>query len=126
MASQGQKQGACGHVMATFNQRSGCACCRVKGQGSDPCVNKQDCESCNMRDSLIADQITQLSTPTNKARKEKKNIAATPSLVDAGSVWIVGQVDTPGQVVEKEVQHLPDKKTECTSSIDKKKDSSKT
>ena len=48
MASPGQKRGTCGHVMAAFDQHSRCARCREKGQGSDHCVNKQDCKYCTI------------------------------------------------------------------------------
>ena len=73
---------------------------------------------------LTADQISQLSTPTYKARKEKQSekLAASPSLVDAGSV-ILGQLDKSSSVVDKEVQPLTEKKS--TPSKDKKSTSSK-
>ena len=35
----GQKLGVFGHIMVAFDQHDRCACCREKGQGSDPCVN---------------------------------------------------------------------------------------
>ena len=90
MASPGQKRGALWtHITATFDQHSRCACCKEKGQGYDPCVNKQDCKYCNM---LASDQISQLSTPTYKAGKYKKSekLVTSPSPIDTGSGLILG------------------------------------
>ena len=44
MASPGQKKGSCGHIMALFDAHSKCACCREKGIGQDPCVEKKQCQ----------------------------------------------------------------------------------
>ena len=43
MASPGQKKGACGHIMASFDKHSRCARCREKGHGDDPCVQILQC-----------------------------------------------------------------------------------
>ena len=67
--------------MATLDQH---ACCREKGQGSDLCVDKQDCMYYNI---LMANCIlAQLSTATYKVKEDKKSkkLVASPFLVDAG------------------------------------------
>ena len=43
--------------------------CCDKGQGSDPCVMKQELTLCN---ALTIDQKTQLATPSYKLKKDKK------------------------------------------------------
>ena len=99
------------------------ACCSEKGKGSDPCVNKQDCKYCNM---LMCDQLTQLSTPTYK-KSEMKHVAS-PSLVDAGSVLILGQVisKVSGKVSYKVVPLTHDSKKAAPTEDKKKSTSSKT
>ena len=48
MASIGQKQGACGHLMAASGEHSLCAR-HDKGKDSHPCVLKEaDCLHCNV------------------------------------------------------------------------------
>ena len=61
MASPGQRKGACGHIMASFDRHSRCARCREKGLGEDPCISKLPCEYCEL---LTPDQVIQLATPT--------------------------------------------------------------
>ena len=46
MSSPGQRRGSCGHIMAGFDSHSKCACCRDKGLGDDPCVQKKECDIC--------------------------------------------------------------------------------
>ena len=48
MASPGQRKGACGHIMASFDQHSRCARCRDKGLWDDVCVKKLPCEFCEL------------------------------------------------------------------------------
>ena len=60
MASPGQRKGACGHIMASFDQHSRCARCRDKGLGDDACVKKLPCEFCEL---LTPEQVLQLSQP---------------------------------------------------------------
>ena len=110
--------------MAVFNQHNRCARCRRKGQDNDPCVKNLDCNFCNV---LTSDQRAQLSTPTYKARKEKKayKLAASPSEGDTSSVRVLGQVNKSGNVVEKEVQLPPEKKNSTSSKNKKKSTSSK-
>ena len=52
MSSPSQKHGSCGHIMASFDSHCFCARCREKGKGSDPCVAKKDCNSCNILSEL--------------------------------------------------------------------------
>ena len=113
MASPGQKQGAHGHVMTMFHHFSTCAR-REKWQGSDPCMSEQDCKSC---DVLTADQLIQLSTPTYKARNDKKS-----SLVGPGCVLILLKVHSKvsEKVSDKVVLSTHDSK-KATRTKDKKK-----
>ena len=122
MSSPAQKHGSCGHIMASFDSHSFCAHCREKGKGSDPCVLKNDCNSCNI---LSEDQRLQLSTPSYRLKKEKRDLkksADTPnkdssssSLIDPSSVMVVGVVDdqgivkSPGSSSEKKKNTQPDK-----------------
>ena len=89
MASPGQRKGACGHIMASFDTHSHCARCRDKGLGEDPCVSKLPCEYCDL---LTPEQVIQLATPTYKLRKEKANCKET--FIDPASVTVVAQVDS--------------------------------
>ena len=88
MASPGQRKGVCGHIMASFDQHSRCARCQDKGQGDDACVRKLPCNFCEL---LTPEQVLQLSTPTYKIRKEKKQ--EREALVDPGSVTVLSPVD---------------------------------
>ena len=88
MASPGQRNGACGHIMASFDKHSRCARCRDKNLGDDPCIRKLPCEYCEL---LPPEQIVQLSTPTYKLRKEKQK--ERDSLVDPSSVTVLSPVD---------------------------------
>ena len=94
-------------MMAGFDLHSVCACCRDKKKGQDPCVEKpgSDCLHCN---ALTPEQLSQLSTPSYKIKKEKrelksstpvKNPPSSPTLVDPALVWVVGVVD--GQSTSK-------------------------
>ena len=89
MASPGQRKGACGHIMVSFDTHSRCARCRDKGLGEDPCVSKLPCEYCDL---LTPVQVIQLATPTYKLQKEKAKSKET--LVDPASVMVVAQVDS--------------------------------
>ena len=105
MSSPGQKHGGCGHLMASFDTHSFCARCREKSKGPDPCVSKRDCQACNI---LTEDQRLQLSTPSYRIKKEKresKKQGNTPqkssdssSLIDPSSVTVVGAVDDQGML----------------------------
>ena len=105
MSSLGQKRGACGHVMALFNNHKKCARCRDKGVGEDPCVKKLECQICK---AFTPAQVQQLATLTYKSRKERgelKNMtettsSATPTLRDPSDVTLLGRVhsDEPSSV----------------------------
>ena len=99
MSSPGQKHGGCDDLMARFDSHSFCARCREKGKGPDPCVSKSDCQACNV---LTEDQHIQLSTPSYRIKKERRdskkqgdtpqNNSDSSSLVDPSSVTVVGAV----------------------------------
>ena len=82
MASPGQKQDLCGHLMAAFDKHVCCAHCLYKGKGTDPCINNEDCQHCNI---LTEDQKSRLATPSyQKEKLEPKAISkeSSSSLVD--------------------------------------------
>ena len=128
MFSPGQKHGGCGHLMARFDTHSFCARCREKGKGPDPCVSKSDCQACNV---LTEDQRIQLSTPSYRIKKERrdsKKQGDTPqknsdssSLIDPSSVMVVGAVDDQG-IVNQGILQSPG----SSSGADKKKKDKKT
>ena len=105
MSSPSQKHGSCGHIMASFDSHSFCAHCREKGKGSDPCISHNDCTACN---SLTEDQRIQLSTPSYRLKKEKRDLkkssdtpakdSTSSSLIDPSSVTVVGAVDAQGVI----------------------------
>ena len=89
--------------MAKFDTHSFSARCREKGKDTDPCILHNDCQACN---SLTEEQHVQLSTPSYRLKKEKRDLKKsmdTPSkdsdsstLINSSSVTVVGAVD--GQV----------------------------
>ena len=113
-------------MMAGFDLHGFCARCDKK-KGKDPCVEKpgSDCQHCK---ALTPKQLTQLSTPSYKLKKEKrdkadttpsKNAASTkvtlsPTLVDPVRVSVIRAVD--GQDTGSSAQLAEKKKVE-----DKKK-----
>ena len=134
MSSPSQKHESCGQIMAGFDSHSFCARCREKGKGSDHCVSHNDCNACNSR---TEEQRTQLSTPSYRLKKEKRDLkktADTPkqdassSLIDPSSVTVLGVVDdqgivkSPGSSSEKKKKTSVDKvkpQTSKDSSADK-------
>ena len=105
MSSPGQKRGSCGHAMAIFDQHSYCACCHEKNKGKDPCVESKDTTSCKFCSAFTPEQLAQISTPSYKLKKEKrearKSVSATPTkdsteLVDPASVSVIGVVGQEG------------------------------
>ena len=96
--------------MAGFDSHSFCARCRDKGKGKDPCVEKPQSTNCKFCNSLTSGQCSKLSTPSYKPKKEKhearkenltsptkdNSTSLNPSLVDPGSVSIIGAVDGQG------------------------------
>ena len=86
-------------MMAGFDLHSVCARCRDKKKRSDPCV-KSPPEACGHCNVLTPEQKAQLSTPSYKLKKEKKDSKSTPqksdslstTLVDPALVSVVGVV----------------------------------
>ena len=133
MSSPSQKHGSCGHIMASFDSHCFCAHYREKGKGSDPCVTKKDCNSCNI---LSEEQRLQLSTPSYRLKKEKRDLkkssdtpkqdSSSSSLIDPSSVTVVGAVDdqgilqSPGASSEKKKKPNPSEKAKTHSSKDSK------
>ena len=80
MSSLGQKRGGCGHAMASFDGHFVCACCRDKGKGKDPCMDKKDSASCELCNAFTPDQRAQLANPPappyklNKEKREAKKL----------------------------------------------------
>ena len=101
MASPGQKGGGCG-----LDSHSFCARCRDKGKEKDPSVEKPNTTDCKFCNILISEQHSQLSSPSYKIKKEKrearKDNTATPSKDDlnslnpSASVLVIGAVDGQG------------------------------
>ena len=119
--------------MASFDSHSFCARCREKSKGSDPCISNNDCNSCNL---LTEDQRLQLSTPSYRPKKEKRDLKKTSdtpkqdstssSLIDPSSVMVVGAVDSqgilqsPGSSSGKKKKANPSEKPKAHSSKDPK------
>ena len=127
MSSPSQKHGSCGHIMASFDSHCFCARCREKGKGSDTCISHLDCNACN---SLTEEQRIQLSMPSYRLKKEKresKKVSDTPkqdsssSLIDPSTVTVVGAVDdhgivkSPGSSSDKKKKQNVDKPKPQTS-----------
>ena len=89
-------------MMAGFDVHSVCARCRDKKKGKDPCVEKphSDCQHCKV---LTPEELAQLSTPSYKLKKEKRDKSSTsskdplsssvtlsPTLVDPALVSVLG------------------------------------
>ena len=95
-------EGVGGYMMAGFYLLSVCAHCRDKKKGSDPCIETPPA-TCSHCDALTAEQKAQLSTPSYKLKKEKKEAKSStpakasdtlsPTLVDPALVSVVGVVD---------------------------------
>ena len=117
--------------MASFDSHCFCARCREKGKGSDPCISHLDCNACN---SLTEEQRIQLSTPSYRIKKEKrelKKVSDTPkqdsssSLIDPSVVTVVGAVDdqgivkSPGSSSEKKKKPSSDKPEPHTFKVSK-------
>ena len=120
-------------MMAGFDPHTVCARCRDKKKGSDPCTETPPAP-CSHCDSLTSEQKNQLSTPSSKLKKEKKEAKSStpvknpdslsPTLVDPALVSLVGVVD--GQTtsglsgpVEKKAKKMDSKKSSSSSSSSK-------
>ena len=116
-------------MMAGFDHHSVCVCCRDKKKGSDPCIETPPA-ACLHCDALSSEQKAQLSTPSYKLKKEKKEAKSStpakasdtlsPTLVDPALVSVVGVVD--GQTTsglsgpaEKKPKKAESKKSMTTS-----------
>ena len=120
MSSPSQRRGGCGHMMTGFDQHSVCARCHDKKKGSDPCV-----------ETPPAACIEQLSTPSYKLKKEKREAKSStptkgidtlsPTLVDPELVSVVGVVD--GQS-SSGLSGPAEKKKKLDKKVDKKSSSS--
>ena len=75
MSSPSQRRGGYGHMMAGFDHHSVCARCR-----SDPCIETPPA-ACSHCDALTSEQKAQLSTPSYKLKKEKKEAKSSPAKV---------------------------------------------
>ena len=101
MSSPGQKRGSCGHAMAIFDGHAFCARCREKGKGEEPCIANKDTADCTLCNSFTPEQRAQISTPSYKIKKEKReakrvdNTQPTDELVDPSSVSVIGVVSGP-------------------------------
>ena len=98
MSSPGQKRGSCGHAMAIFDGHAFCARCREKGKGEEPCVKDKDSVDCSLCNSFTLEQRAQISTPSYKIKKEKREAKRadisqpTDELIDPSSVSVIGVV----------------------------------
>ena len=116
-------------MMAGFDHYSFGARCRDKKTGSDPRIETPPA-SCSHCDALSSGQKAQLSTPSYKLKKEKKESKSStpaktsdtlsPTLVDPALVSVVGVVD--GQTTsglsgpaEKKAKKAESKKSSSTS-----------
>ena len=102
MSSPSQRRGGCGHMIAGFDLHSVCARCHDKKKGSDPCIETPPA-ACSHCDALSSEQKAQLSTPSYKLKKERKEAKSStpakavdtlsPILVDPALVSVVGVLD---------------------------------
>ena len=134
MSSPGQRRGKCGHVMANFDTHSHCARCRDKGKGKEPCVSDPQTSDCQICNGLTSEQLQQLSTPSYKLKKEKREAKLTDSspsqiseqLVDPSSVSVIGVVDGEGSVKSPDPVPPLDKKSKKDNKSSKKEKSPST
>ena len=101
MSSPGQKRGSCGHAMAIFDGHAFCARCREKGKGEEPCIANKDTVDCTLCNAFTPEQRAQISTPSYKIKKEKReakrldSTQPTDDFVDPSSVSVIGVVSGP-------------------------------
>ena len=112
-----QKYGLISIYIFVFDTNTS-ARCRDKGKGKEPCVSDPQTSDCQICNSLRSEQHQQLSTPSYKLKKEKREAKladSTPSqdsdqLVDPSSVSVIGVVDGQGSVKSPAPVPPPDKK----------------
>ena len=115
MSSPGQKRGSCGHAMAGFDGHSFCARYREKGKGEEPCIANKDTTDCKFCNLFTPEQRAQISTPSYKIKKEKREAKRvdnpTPTediaLVDPANVLVIGAV---GGAASQSPSLLPEKR----------------
>ena len=118
-------------MMAGFDFHSFCARCRNKKKGSDPCVETPPAP-CRHCDALTADQKAQLTTPSYKLKKEKREAKTStpakdsdtlsPTLVDPALVSVVGVVDGQGTSGASGLSGPEEKKKKSEKISEKKSD----
>ena len=102
MSSPGQKRGTCGHAMTSFHGHAFCAPCREKGKGEEPCISNKDTSDCTFCNAFTPEQRAQISTPSYKIKKEKREAKRmdsnqpTDELVDPSSISVIGVVGGTG------------------------------
>ena len=119
MSSPGQKRGSCGHAMAFFDSHAFCACCREKGKGEEPCIANKNTSDCSFCNTFTPEQRAQISTTSNKIKKEKReakrmdSTQPTDELVDPSNVSVIGVVgetaSSSKSPVPPEKKHKKDK-----------------
>ena len=74
-------------MMADFDLHGVCTRCPDKKKGKDPCVEKpgSDCQHCK---ALTPEQLAQLSTPSYKLKKEKRDKSDTTPSKNASSTKV--------------------------------------
>ena len=135
MSSPSHRRGGSGHMMAGFD--AVCARCCDKKKGKDPCVEKEgaSCHHCN---ALTADQLAQLSTPSYKIKKEKRDLKSStpsknptsdntlsPTLVDPSLVTVMGVVDGQSASGPPDLSEKPAEKKKTEEKKEKKVATSK-
>ena len=92
--------------MAGFDLHTVCARCHDKKKGQDPCVEEPGSD-CHHYNALTPEQLSQLSTPSYKLKKEKRDLKSStpaknppssdntlsPTLVDSALVSVGGVMD---------------------------------
>ena len=113
--------------MASFDTHSHCAHCREKGKGTDFCVENPQSSDCQICNAFTSDQRQQLTTPSYRLKKEKreeKKLQAPPpqdneELVEPSNVSVIGAVDNQGSVKLPVSAPPPDKKPKKYTKKDK-------
>ena len=110
--------------MASFDTHSHCARCR------EFCVENPQSSDCQICNAFTSDQRRQLSTPSYRLKKEKretKKLEAPPpqdneELVDPSNVSVIGAVDNQASVKSPVSAPPPDKKPKKDPEKDAKKE----
>ena len=122
-------------MMAGFDLHSVCARYRDRKKGSDPCIQTPPapCSHCH---AFTVEQRAQLSTPSYKIKKEKREAkpstpakdsdTLSPSLVDPALVSVVGVVDGQGTSGASGLSGPDEKKKKVEKKTDKNSSTSST